>query len=68
MQYGKPKVGGPFTLTDCASGKEVTDESFHGKFMLIYFGFTKCPDVCPDELDKMARAKSQLGTLLSLFI
>ncbi len=53
---GKPKVGGPFSLVDCETKERVTDKSFLGKFIVIYFGFTNCPDVCPDELEKMSHA------------
>ena len=50
---GKPLVGGPFHLTD-HNGHEFTEQSLKGKYTLIYFGFTHCPDICPEELDKMA--------------
>ena len=50
--YGKPIVGGPFTLMDC-NGNTVSDTDFRGKFMLVYFGYTFCPDVCPEELERM---------------
>ncbi|PLN82526.1 SCO1 protein [Aspergillus taichungensis] len=50
---GKPKVGGPFVLTDL-EGKTVTEEELKGRYSFVYFGFTHCPDICPDELDKMA--------------
>jgi len=50
---GRPKVGGPFELTD-QDGKPFTDENLRGKYALVYFGFTHCPDICPEELDKMA--------------
>ncbi|KAJ5377560.1 uncharacterized protein N7496_004969 [Penicillium cataractarum] len=50
---GRPKVGGPFVLTDL-DGKEFTEEDLKGKYSFVYFGFTHCPDICPDELDKMA--------------
>jgi protein SCO1/2 len=50
---GKPKVGGPFALVD-HNGKVFTNEDMAGKYALVYFGFTHCPDICPDELDKMA--------------
>ena len=43
---GQALVGGPFTLTD-HTGKRVTDQDFRGKFLLVFFGFTNCPDVCP---------------------
>eukprot|EP01090_Pellita_catalonica_P018296 TRINITY_DN5852_c0_g1_i4.p1 TRINITY_DN5852_c0_g1~~TRINITY_DN5852_c0_g1_i4.p1 ORF type:complete len:262 (-),score=32.59 TRINITY_DN5852_c0_g1_i4:38-784(-) len=52
---GKALVGGPFTLID-QSGRPLTDLHFRGKYMLIYFGFTMCPDICPAELTKMAKA------------
>lgn len=42
--YGRPAVGGPFELIDSETGKTVTDKDFHGKFMILYFGFTHCPD------------------------
>ncbi|EDN09295.1 mitochondrial metallochaperone Sco1 [Histoplasma capsulatum] len=50
---GKPKVGGPFVLKDL-DGNEFTEEKLKGKYSFVYFGFTHCPDICPDELDKMA--------------
>jgi protein SCO1/2 len=53
-------IGGPFTLTDGA-GKPVTDQSFRGKFMLVYFGYTFCPDVCPTTLNDVAQAVDKLG-------
>ena len=54
-------IGGPFTLTDGA-GKAVTDRTFRGKFMLVYFGYTFCPDVCPTTLNDVAQAMDKLGT------
>lgn len=53
-------VGGPFTLTD-HTGKTVTDADFRDRSLLIYFGYTFCPDVCPTELATMARALDELG-------
>lgn len=53
-------IGGPFTLTD-QTGRTVTDADYRGKFLLIYFGYTYCPDVCPTELGTMARALDLLG-------
>ncbi|KAL4884793.1 SCO1/SenC-domain-containing protein [Aspergillus karnatakaensis] len=50
---GKPKVGGPFVLKDL-NGKVFTEEELKGRYSFVYFGFTHCPDICPDELDKMA--------------
>jgi cytochrome oxidase Cu insertion factor (SCO1/SenC/PrrC family) len=53
-------IGGPFALTD-QNGRRVTDADFRGRFMLIYFGYTYCPDVCPTELNTIALALDQLG-------
>ena len=53
-------MGGPFTLVD-ETGRRRTEQDFRGKFMLMYFGYTFCPDICPSELKKMAEALTQLG-------
>lgn len=53
-------VGGPFALVD-QTGREVTDQDFRGRYMLIYFGYSYCPDVCPTELQVMSRALDELG-------
>ncbi|HVC60169.1 MAG TPA: SCO family protein [Acetobacteraceae bacterium] len=57
---GGPAIGGPFTLEN-SSGKTVTDRDFRGKYMLVYFGYTYCPDVCPTTLNAMAAALDKLG-------
>jgi protein SCO1 len=57
---GQALVGGPFTLTD-HTGKRVTDQDFRGRFMLVFFGFTFCPDVCPTALQVMAAALDKMG-------
>jgi protein SCO1/2 len=52
-------VGGPFTLVDGA-GKTVTDRDFRGRWMLVYFGYTHCPDACPTALNDVAVALDRL--------
>lgn len=59
---GSVSVGGPFTLT-ATDGETVTDATFRGRWMLIYFGYTFCPDVCPTELQTIAAAVDRLGPL-----
>ncbi|KAK3354910.1 SCO1/SenC-domain-containing protein [Neurospora tetraspora] len=50
---GRPKVGGPFELID-HNGNPMTEKDLKGRYSLVYFGFSHCPDICPEELDKMA--------------
>lgn len=56
----RPAIGGPFTLTD-ADGRTVTDETLLGKPFAIFFGFTRCPDVCPTTLNDLSLLHKQLG-------
>src|SRR5207245_10853561 len=58
-----PTVGGPFQLVNAATGREVSDRDFRGKWLLSLFGYTHCPDVCPTTLSNIAEAMSQLGPL-----
>lgn len=55
-----PTVGGPFTLED-GDGHAVSDATFRGHYMLVYFGYTFCPDVCPTTLNAVADAMDKLG-------
>jgi cytochrome oxidase Cu insertion factor (SCO1/SenC/PrrC family) len=57
---GQALIGGPFTLTD-HTGKRVTDRDFRGRTLLVMFGFTFCPDVCPSELQVISAALDKLG-------
>jgi protein SCO1 len=59
-EAGGPTVGGPFTLEN-SNGQTVTDQTFRGKYMLVYFGYTYCPDVCPTTLNAVADALDRLG-------
>lgn len=57
---GRAAIGGPFQLID-AAGRPVGDADFRGRRMLIHFGYTYCPDVCPTELQAMSVALDRLG-------
>ncbi|KAF9059766.1 SCO1/SenC-domain-containing protein [Rhodocollybia butyracea] len=60
--YGRPHVGGPFSLLNCSgSPQRFTHEELVGKWSLVYFGFTNCPDICPAELDKVTAVVNELG-------
>lgn len=63
LTAGKAAIGGAFQLID-GNGKTFTEKELLGQFALLYFGFTFCPDICPDELDKMAKAVTILGKAL----
>lgn len=56
---GEITIGGPFALTD-AAGRTVTAHDFNGRWMLVYFGYTHCPDVCPTTLNTIALALAKL--------
>jgi protein SCO1/2 len=66
-QSGIATVGGPFTLTD-QNGAPRSDRDFHGRWVLLYFGYTFCPDVCPTTLAKMASALGKLGPQADRFV
>ena len=60
LMYGRGTIGGPFTLVD-QDGKARSDGEFRGKLMVVYFGYTFCPDVCPTDLMAITRALDALG-------
>jgi cytochrome oxidase Cu insertion factor (SCO1/SenC/PrrC family) len=60
VSSGTALVGGPFELT-AHTGRRVKDADFRGKYMLISFGYTYCPDVCPTELQVITAALDHLG-------
>src|SRR5579872_5074509 len=57
---GQIAVGGPYALTD-QDGKPRASTDFGGKYQLVYFGYTFCPDVCPTTLAVMAAALDKMG-------
>ena len=57
---GQATIGGPFALTD-HNGRRVSEADFHGRHMLVFFGFTHCPDVCPSALQVASAAIDKLG-------
>ncbi len=57
---GKAENRAPFSLID-QTGRTVTDRDFAGRFMLIFFGYTHCPDICPTHLSVMSDAVDMLG-------
>jgi cytochrome oxidase Cu insertion factor (SCO1/SenC/PrrC family) len=60
LMYGRGTVGGPFTLTD-QTGRLRSDTEFRGKLMIVYFGYSYCPDVCPTDLMAITQALDALG-------
>jgi cytochrome oxidase Cu insertion factor (SCO1/SenC/PrrC family) len=60
LMYGRGSVGGPFTLTD-HTGMQRSDTEFRGKLMIVYFGYTYCPDVCPTDLMAITQALEAAG-------
>lgn len=60
VMWNREPVGGPFRLTD-HQGRMRRDTDFRGKLMLMYFGYTTCPDVCPTDLFQISQAMGLLG-------
>jgi protein SCO1/2 len=60
LMSGKAAVGGPFALPD-ASGHTRPLSDFRGKLVLLYFGYTQCPDVCPTDLARIGAMLRSLG-------
>lgn len=60
VMWNKEPIGGSFKLID-HTGRERTDSDFRGRLLLIYFGFTSCPDICPTDLQAISLAMTDLG-------
>ena len=60
LMWNREPVGGPFALVD-HTGRQRTEADFRGKLLLLYFGFTYCPDVCPTDLQSIGLKIDQLG-------
>jgi cytochrome oxidase Cu insertion factor (SCO1/SenC/PrrC family) len=61
LMWNREPVGGPFSLVD-HTGRLRTEADFRGKWLVIYFGYTHCPDICPTDLQAIAQAVDQLGS------
>ncbi|XP_007523658.1 protein SCO1 homolog, mitochondrial [Erinaceus europaeus] len=62
---GRPLLGGPFSLITHL-GDPKTDQDYLGQWVLIYFGFTHCPDICPEELEKMIQVVDEIDSCSTL--
>jgi cytochrome oxidase Cu insertion factor (SCO1/SenC/PrrC family) len=62
LMFGRVPIGGPFSLVD-QNGRRRSDSEFRGKLMIVYFGYTFCPDVCPTDLMAITQALDALGPL-----
>jgi len=60
LMWGRGSVGGPFEFID-HTGNKRTDAEFRGKLLVVYFGYTYCPDICPTDLTQIGLAMDKLG-------
>jgi cytochrome oxidase Cu insertion factor (SCO1/SenC/PrrC family) len=61
LMWNRGPIGGPFALVD-HTGKPRTDADFRGKLVVVYFGYTYCPDICPADLLAISQALDMLGS------
>ena len=61
-ELGKAKLGGDWELVN-ASSQRVTNRDFFGQWVLLYFGFSHCPDICPEEMEKLVKVVNTIGGL-----
>lgn len=62
MGTGTALIGGPFSMLN-EKGETVTEKTYAGKYMLLFFGFTNCGDICPAELQVMSAAFAEMGSI-----
>lgn len=62
MAIGRPDLGGDWVLVD-HHGNRRTNKDFLGKWVILYFGFSFCPDICPEEMEKLVEAVDRIGRL-----
>ena len=67
VMWDREPVGGPFRLID-PEGKVRRDTEFRGRLMLVYFGFTSCPDICPTDLQQIGLALNRRNSPTSTVI
>jgi len=60
VSVGKPALGGEWTLTD-HHGDLRDSKDFLGQWLILYFGFSFCPDICPEEMEKLVEAVDRIG-------
>ena len=65
VSHGEAEIGGPFELVD-TNGGLVSDDSLHGQYVLVYFGYTNCPDVCPIDMNRISMALNILEAEMDL--